>query len=103
MKDEKMIVTPWEVKGTIDYDKLIKDFGLNLIDEKLYKKLGKYLGNNLFLRRKIFFAHRDLEFVLNEFEKNNRFYLYNGRGPSGHTHIGHLISFIFATAKSREH
>ncbi len=93
---EEMIVTPWEVRGEIDYDKLIKDFGLSLIDEKLYKKLGKYMSNNLFLRRKIFFAHRDLDFILKEFEKGNKFYLYNGRGPSGHTTIGHLISFLFA-------
>ena len=96
MKKEKMVVTPWEVKGEIDYDKLIKDFGLSLIDSKLSKKLEKYVGDNLFLRRKIFFAHRDLEFILKEYEKGNKFYLYNGRGPSGHTHIGHLISFLFA-------
>jgi tryptophanyl-tRNA synthetase len=96
MKKEKMIVTPWEVKGEIDYDKLIKDFGLSLIDEKLSKKLEKYIGDNLFMRRKIFFAHRDLDFILKEYEKGNKFYLYNGRGPSGHTHIGHLISFLFA-------
>ncbi len=93
---ETMIVTPWEVKGKINYDKLVKNFGLNLIDENLYKRLEKYLGDNFFLRRKIFFAHRDLDFILNEFEKGNKFYLYNGRGPSGHTHIGHLISFMFA-------
>jgi len=96
MIEDKMIVTPWEVRGKIDYEKLIKDFGLGLIDEKLYKRLEKYMKNNFFLRRKIFFAHRDLDFILNEYEKGNKFYLYNGRGPSGHTHIGHLISFIFA-------
>jgi len=96
MKEENMIITPWEVKGTIDYDKIIKDFGLSLIDEKLYKKLGKCMGNNLFLRRRIFFVHRDLDFILKELEKGNKFYLYNGRGPSGHTHLGHLITFLFA-------
>ena len=95
MPEDKMIVTPWEVRGKIDYDKLIKEFGLNLIDEKLFKKLKKYMSDNFFLRRKIFFAHRDLEFILNEFERGKKFYLYNGRGPSGNTHIGHLISFMF--------
>jgi tryptophanyl-tRNA synthetase len=96
MTEEGMIVTPWEVRGKIDYEKLVKEFGLSSIDEKLYKRLEKYLGNNIFLRRRIFFAHRDLDFILNEYEKGNKFYLYNGRGPSGHTHIGHLISFIFS-------
>jgi tryptophanyl-tRNA synthetase len=96
MADEKMVVTPWEVRGKIDYDKLVKDFGLSLIDEKLSKRLEKYMKKNLFLRRGIFFAHRDLDFILNEYEKGNKFYLYNGRGPSGHTTIGHLIPFIFS-------
>ncbi|MEM5778114.1 MAG: tryptophan--tRNA ligase [Candidatus Aenigmatarchaeota archaeon] len=93
---EKMVVTPWEVRGKIDYDRLIKEFGLSLIDKGLSKKLEKYLKGNFFLRRKIFFVHRDLDFILNEYEKGNKFYLYNGRGPSGHTHIGHLIPFIFS-------
>ena len=91
----EMTVTPWEVKGEIDYNRLIEEFGLNLINEKLEAKLKKYLGDNLFLRRKIFFVHRDLDFILNEFEKGNKFYLYTGRGPSGHTHMGHLIPWIF--------
>jgi tryptophanyl-tRNA synthetase len=96
MADEKMVVTPWEIRGEIDYDKLVKEFGLSLIDEKLQKRLKKYVGDSVFLRRGIFFAHRDMEFILNEYEKGNKFYLYNGRGPSGHTHIGHLLSFLFA-------
>lgn len=90
-----MVVTPWEVRGKIDYDKLVKEFGLSLIDEKLLKKLEKYMKDNFFLRRGIFFAHRDLDFILNEFEKGNNFYLYNGRGPSGNTQLGHLLPFIF--------
>lgn len=90
------VVTPWEVRGKIDYDRLVKEFGLSLIDEALYKKLEKYTGESIFLKRKIFFAHRDLDFVLSEYEKGNKFYLYNGRGPSGNTHIGHLVSFLFA-------
>ena len=33
MKD--FIVTPWEVKGDIDYAKLVEQFGIKLIDQKL--------------------------------------------------------------------
>jgi tryptophanyl-tRNA synthetase len=95
MAEEKMVVTPYEVSGKIDYDKIVKEFGLSLIDEKLYKRLEKYMKDNFFLRRKIFFVHRDLDFILNEYEKGNKFYLYNGRGPSGHTQLGHLLPFIF--------
>ena len=47
------------------------------------------------LRRKIFFAHRDLNWLLNEYEKGNKFYLYTGRAPSGPVHIGHLMIWKF--------
>ena len=30
MASEDFLVTPWEVKGNIDYDKLIKKFGTTL-------------------------------------------------------------------------
>ena len=28
-------VTPWEVSGSVDYDKLVKEFGTGRIDAKL--------------------------------------------------------------------
>ncbi len=89
-------VTPWEVQGNIDYSKLIKEFGVSKIDESLLKQIKKHTGElHYFLRRNIFFAHRDLKFVLDEYEKGNKFFLYTGRAPSGHTHLGHLIPWIF--------
>jgi len=48
------------------------------------------------LRRGVFFSHRDLNLILENFEKGKEFFLYTGRGPSGHTHIGHLIPWVFA-------
>lgn len=48
------------------------------------------------LRRGLFFSHRDMDIILNEFEKGNKFYLYTGRGPSSEAlHLGHLIPFYF--------
>jgi len=89
------LVTPWEVKGNVDYDKLIKDFGTEKIDEKLLKRIEKHTGElHHFLRRKIFFSHRDMNWILDEYEKDNKFYLYTGRAPSGPVHIGHLIPWI---------
>jgi tryptophanyl-tRNA synthetase len=95
MKDE-FKVTPWEVKGNIDYDKLIKEFGVSKIDDALLKRIEKHTGKlHHFLRREIFFAHRDLKFILDEYEKGNKFFLYTGRSPSGHTHLGHLVPWMF--------
>lgn len=97
MVKEKFVVTPWEVKGKIDYDKLIKEFGTEKIDDKLLARIKKHTGElHYFLRRGIFFSHRNLEWILNEYEKGNKFFLYTGRAPSGPVHMGHLIPWIFA-------
>ncbi|UJR29359.1 hypothetical protein I4U23_010571 [Adineta vaga] len=48
-----------------------------------------------FIRRGIFFSHRDLELILNAYEQKKTFFLYTGRGPSPEAmHLGHLIPFI---------
>lgn len=89
-------VTPWEVEGNIDYEKLIKKFGLDLIDDNILKKIKDITGDNHFmLQRKIFFAHRDLGSILKEYKKGNKFYLYTGRGPSENLHLGHLMPLKF--------
>ncbi|KAJ2880356.1 tryptophan--tRNA ligase [Coemansia aciculifera] len=50
----------------------------------------------MFLRRGIFFSHRELGVILDRHEQGKPFYLYTGRGPSrGHMHIGHMLPFIF--------
>jgi len=92
----KMVVTPWEVSGDIDYDKLIKEFGTQKITDNLLKRIEKHTGElHFMLRRKLFFSHRDVDWALNEYEKGNKFFLYTGRGPSGHTHLGHLMPWMF--------
>eukprot|EP00960_Hanusia_phi_P068804 766939-Hanusia_phi.AAC.4 len=48
------------------------------------------------LRRGIFFSHRDFEQILDLYEQKKPFYLYTGRGPSSDAlHMGHLIPFMF--------
>ena len=94
MKDA--IVTPWEVKGDIDYEKLIKEFGTEHISDSLLKRIEKHTGElHYMLRRGIFFSHRDMKWLLDEYEKGNKFFLYTGRAPSGHTHMGHLVPWLF--------
>src|SRR3990170_3050048 len=99
MPTDEFIVTPWHVEGEIDYDKLIKRFGTEKISKQLLTRIEKLTGDlHFMLRRGIFFSHRDLNAVLNEYEKGNKFFLYTGRGPSGHTHIGHLVPWVFENA-----
>ena len=49
-----------------------------------------------FLRRGLFFAHTNLDKVLDALEKGEPVWLYTGRAPSGPVHVGHLIPWIFA-------
>ncbi len=93
---EDFVVTPWEVTGEIDYEKLIEKFGTSPIDDALLERIKKHTGElHPLLRRKIFYSHRSLNWILTEYEKGNKFVLYTGRGPSGHTHLGHLMPWIF--------
>ena len=110
-------VNPWEVKSSsdkgIDYEKLIVRFGSSKIDDTILTRFkdvtGKQNGypTNLtniiggfephhFLKRGIFFSHRDLTMILDKVEKGEKFFLYTGRGPSSDAmHMGHLIPFMF--------
>ena len=90
-------VTPWKVSGVIDYEKLIKDFGVSKIDEKILQRVQKHTKElHFLLRRKVFFAHRDLQWLLDEYEKGNKFFIYTGRGPSGPIHLGHVGTWMFS-------
>jgi tryptophanyl-tRNA synthetase len=92
----EMVVTPWEVKGKVDYERLIREFGTQPLTEELLKKIAKYTGElHLQLQRRLFFSHRDLDTVLELYKEGTKFVLYTGRGPSGPVHIGHLVPWIF--------
>jgi tryptophanyl-tRNA synthetase len=94
--DSDFVVTPYEVTGLVDYEKLMEQFGTEPIDEPLNERIKKHTGDiHFMLRRGIFFTHRDMNFILDEWEKGNKFYLYTGRGPSENCHFGHLVPWIF--------
>ncbi len=96
MVEGRFVVTPWEVTGIVDYDRLIRDFGTQPITGRLAKRLEEILGDAAYLvRRRVFFSHRDLDLVLDDYAKGRGLFLYTGRGPSGPMHIGHIISFYF--------
>ncbi len=91
-------VTPWDVEGMVDYDKLIKEFGTQPLTDDLLEKTAVLTKSELplYFRRRFFFSHRDYDLVLKDYEEGRGFFLYTGRGPSGPMHIGHIIPF-FAT------
>ncbi|KAI9225507.1 MAG: hypothetical protein DHS80DRAFT_33638 [Piptocephalis tieghemiana] len=105
-KSGEQVVTPWEVEGavvdgesqTIDYEKLIEQFGTRKIDQALLDRFAALTGKtpHIFLRRGIFFSHRELTRILDRYEQKKPFFLYTGRGPSSSSmHLGHMIPFVF--------
>uniref|UniRef100_A0A8D0EIN5 Tryptophan--tRNA ligase, cytoplasmic n=1 Tax=Strix occidentalis caurina TaxID=311401 RepID=A0A8D0EIN5_STROC len=101
-EEDEDFVDPWTVQTSnakgVDYDKLIVRFGSSKIDTDLINRIERATGQkpHRFLRRGIFFSHRDMDQILDAYENKKSFYLYTGRGPSSQAmHVGHLIPFIF--------
>lgn len=100
-------ITPFEVSGgvdasgkllPVDYEKLTRQFGATPISAELLERFEKVTGQkpHRFMRRGIVFSHRELDKILDRYEKGEPFYLYTGRGPSSDSmHVGHSIPFEF--------
>lgn len=96
-------VDPWKVEGNIDYDELTKKFGIAKIDDKLLERMKKHVKKlHYLLTRNIYFANRDLNWILDEYEKGNKFYIYTGIAPSGSMTLAHLIPFVFTQWLQKE-
>ena len=103
----EQIITPFDVSGgvdeqgkpkAIDYNKLVDTFGSQRIDKPLLERFEKVTGHkpHRMLRRGLVFSHRDLNLILDKYEKGIPFFLYTGRGPSSDSmHVGHTIPFEF--------
>lgn len=95
-ENESVRITPWEVVGHVDYDRLIKEFGTQPIDSEIIEKFQKITGEvHPMLKLHYFFSHRDLDSILRKVESGEKIYLYTGRGPSGMVHMGHLMPWMF--------
>lgn len=79
-------VTPWEVKGNINYERLIKEFGLEPI-----KSLPKNFTDFLLARRNIIFAQRDFNKITDCIQNKKPFVMMTGLMPSGKFHFGHKV------------
>lgn len=79
-------------------DKFVRETSANQIDTKLLERFERATGHkpHRYLRRGIVFCHRDLDAILDKYERGLPFYLFTGRGPSSDSlHIGHSIPFEF--------
>ena len=77
----EQVVTPWDVAGgadgKIDYAKLVDQFGCQTIDAALVERIERVTNTRAhpFLRRGMFFAHRELDQIVSAYERGEKFYL----------------------------
>ncbi|MBT4135900.1 tryptophan--tRNA ligase [archaeon] len=83
---KKNVFNPWEIKGNIDYEKLIKEFGISPL-----KTLPEVFEKELLFKRKIIFAHRDIQRILDAIKNKKKFVMMTGLMPTGKFHLGHMI------------
>ncbi|KAL1902447.1 tryptophan--tRNA ligase [Sporothrix stenoceras] len=100
-------INPWSVQGGVDengevlafdYEAISKKWATSLIDEALLERFERVTGHkpHRWLRRGLFFSHRDFDRILTRYEHGDPFFLYTGRGPStGSLHLGHTIPLQF--------
>jgi len=86
MKKE-FVITPWKVKGKVDYDRLMKEFGIQPFDP-LLKEIP---DPNLYMRRGIIFGHRDFERIIDCIKNKKEYIMMTGLMPSGKFHLGHKM------------
>jgi len=80
------VFDPWEVKGDINYEKIVKEFGVSLMN-----KLPDIFNKEIIFRRKIIFAHRDFQRILESIKNKKKFVMMTGLVPTGKFHLGHVL------------
>ena len=74
---EKMKVTPWEVSGNVDYEKLMREFGIRKMPN-----LPEVFMKNVLFRRGTFFGQRDFEQILEAIKNKRHFVMMTWMMPS---------------------
>ncbi|PGH19524.1 tryptophan-tRNA ligase [Polytolypa hystricis UAMH7299] len=100
-------INPWDVQAArdeqgnslaFDYVAISQKWATKLIDDDLLRRFETLTGHkpHRWLRRGLFFSHRDFDKILDKYERGEPFFLYTGRGPSSDAlHLGHTIPFSF--------
>ncbi|MBW2992186.1 tryptophan--tRNA ligase [Candidatus Woesearchaeota archaeon] len=80
------IIDPWGSELVEDYEKIIKDFGLEVFDR------GIFLKPNRIMRRGVVFAGRDLKIIAKAIKDKKKFYVLSGIVPSAEKiHFGNKM------------
>ncbi|KAL7952596.1 tryptophanyl-tRNA synthetase [Trichoderma compactum] len=82
-----------------DSEKFLDESGATKVDANLIERLERLTGAKAhhFVRRQVAFAHRQLDEILNSYERGEPFVIFTGRGPSSTSmHVGHALPFELA-------
>lgn len=83
-----MQVTPWDVEGVIDYDRLIEEFGMRPFNEVL----GEIDNPHILMKRGAIFGHRDYWRIVDAMKRGEAWAVMSGFMPSGLPHFGHKMT-----------
>jgi len=89
---DEFTVTPYDVAGTVDYDRLLEQFGADRLTDE---QVGRFPDHPM-LRRRVFYAGRDVDQYLAAAEAGETHSVVTGVGPSGPMHLGHVLVFYLA-------
>jgi tryptophanyl-tRNA synthetase len=99
--DDGQIIDPFTTvvgtSGKFDYTRLIKEFGVSPITNELIKRFEKVTGKPIhpWIARGLFFSHRELDKILDDYEAGLPIFIYTGRGATRESmHLGHMVPFI---------
>jgi len=73
---KQKIIDPWGSTLLEDYEKIIKDFGLEIFNAKLFPE------PNRLMRRNVVFAGRDLKIISDAIKNKKKYYVLSGIMPS---------------------
>ncbi len=76
-----------EVEGRIDYEKAMKEFGI----ENIEKEVKKLKNLSLMYRRGIVIGHRDFAQIADAINSKKEFAVLTGVNPSGNLHLGNKL------------
>jgi tryptophanyl-tRNA synthetase len=91
--NDDFTVTPYDVVGEIDYRELLDRFGA---DELTDDHIARFPDPHPMVRRKVFYAGRDVDRFLAAANGGETVSVVTGVGPSGPMHIGHAMHFYHA-------
>ncbi len=82
------MISPWEVEGIVDYERLMKEFGMRPFSEIL----DEVPNPHPLMLRGVIFGHRDYERIVNAMKGGKDWAVMSGFMPSGYPHLGHKMT-----------